>query len=86
MRRRHAWLNRARTRVVHLANETFVFEAFAGDQSLMAALNLGRETELSAPGMRTVLFGRDAALIADVRAPKVRLGEAGWAILSPSAA
>jgi len=85
MRRRHAWLHRARTRVVHLMNETFAFEAFEGDQRLMVALNLGREAALPAPGMRSILFGRDAALIAGAREPKVRLGEAGWAVLSPAA-
>ena len=82
MRRRHPWLHRAKTRVVHLANEAFAFEAFDGDRRLLVALNLGKETALPASGMRTILFGRDAAL----RAPNVRLGEAGWALLSPSEA
>jgi cyclomaltodextrinase len=83
MRRRHPWLHRAKTRVLHLANETFVFEAFAGDERLMVALNLGKETTLTAPGMGAILFGRAAGLEAGVREPKLRLGEAGWAILSP---
>ena len=82
VRRRHPWLHRARTRVVHLANETFVFEAFDGDRRLMVALNLGKPTTLPAPGMRTILFGRDAAL----HAKTLELGEAGWALLSPAAA
>ncbi len=85
MRRRHPWLHRAKTRVLHLANETVVFEAFAGDERLMVALNLGKETMLPAPGMRAILFGRTAALEAGVREPKLRLGEVGWAILSPAA-
>ncbi len=85
MRRRHAWLHRAKTRTLHLANEAFAFEAFAGDERLMVALNLGRDVELPAPGMRTMLFGRDAALRPDPREPSIRLGEAGWAILSPAA-
>jgi len=84
MRRRHAWLHRAKTRVVHLANETFAFEAFAGGRRLLVALNAGRETELKAPGMRSILFGRDAALVKGARESQVRLGEAGWAILSPA--
>jgi cyclomaltodextrinase len=85
-RRRHAWLHRARTRVAHLANEAFAFEAFEGDRRLLVALNVGRDTELTAPGMGSILFGRDAALLSGPREPKVRLGEAGWAILSPSPA
>ncbi len=79
MRRRNPWLHRARTRVVHLANEAFAFEAFDGDRRIMVALNLGKETALPAPGMRVILFGRDAAL----HGPNVELGEAGWAVLSP---
>jgi cyclomaltodextrinase len=81
MRRRHPWLHRAKTRVAHLANEAFAFEAFDGDQRLLVVLNLGKATALPAPGMGTILFGRDAAL----EPPNVRLGEAGWAILSPAA-
>ncbi len=84
MRRRHAWLNRARTRVLNLANETFAFEAFAGDERLMVALNLGKATTLPAPGMRAILFGRAATLEAG-HEPRLRLGEAGWAILTPTA-
>ncbi len=85
MRRRHAWLNRARTRVLNLANETFAFEAFAGDERLMIALNLGKATTLPAPGMRAILFGRAATLEPHARQPRLRLGEAGWAILTPAA-
>ena len=85
LRRRHAWLHRAKIRTVLLTNETFAFEASEGDRRLMVALNLGRETELPAPGMRAVLFGRDASL-SGARASTVRLGQMGWAILSPSAA
>ena len=79
MRRRHAWLHRAKTRVAHLTNETFAFETFDGDRRLMVALNVGKAAALPAPGMRAILFGRDATL----GAAKVRLGEAGWAILTP---
>ncbi len=85
MRRRHAWLNRARTRVLNLANETFAFEAFAGDERLMIALNLGKATTLPAPGMRAILFGHAATLEPHARQPRLRLGEAGWAILTPAA-
>jgi hypothetical protein len=51
----------------------------------MIALNLAGAAELPAPGMRTILAGRDAALLSDTREPKLRLGEAGFAILSPAA-
>jgi cyclomaltodextrinase len=41
LRRRHAWLHRARTRVVDLANEHLVYESTDGEQRLIVALNLG---------------------------------------------
>jgi len=85
MRRRRPWLHRAKTRVVHLANESFAFESCAGGQRLLVALNLGSRAELPAPGIRSILFGRDADLIAGSPEPKVRLGEIGWAVLSPEA-
>jgi cyclomaltodextrinase len=86
LRRRHAWLHRAKTRVTHLTNETFAFEAFDGERRLMVALNLGGQAELAAPGMGAILIGRDALLSQGPRGPKVRLGEAGFAILSPASA
>ena len=86
MRRRHPWLHRAKTRVAHLANETFAFVAYERDRSLMVALNLGGPAELPARGMRALLNGRDAELLPGPSEPKIRLGEAGWAILSPAAA
>ncbi len=82
LRRRHPWLHRAKTRVVSLANETFCYEAHAGDRRLMVALNLGGPIDLPAPGMSAVLDGRDAALLPG--AQRLRLGSAGWAILSPT--
>ena len=84
MRRRHPWLHRAKTRVAHLANETLAFESSAGDQRLMVALNLGGRAELPAPGMRSIVFGREASLLPGAPESKVRLGEAGWAVLSPA--
>jgi cyclomaltodextrinase len=85
LRRRHAWLHRARTRVIHLANAEIVFEAYDGAERLTVALNLGGEIDLPAPGVRSILAGRAAALRETPRGPRIRIGEAGWAILSPDA-
>ncbi|MFI5935146.1 alpha-amylase family protein [Actinoplanes sp. NPDC051494] len=49
LRRRNPWLHSARTRTVHLANEQFVYEAFAGDNRLVVALNASAEP-VTVPG------------------------------------
>ncbi|MFI7602554.1 alpha-amylase family protein [Actinoplanes sp. NPDC049681] len=43
LRRRNAWLHRARTRTLHLTNEQFVYQAYEGDDSLVIALNAAKE-------------------------------------------
>jgi cyclomaltodextrinase len=84
LRRRHAWLHRARSRVVHLANAQVAYELSDGARRLMVALDLDGGGELPAPGMRTVVAGRGAVIRSGTRAACVRLDERGWAILSPA--
>jgi cyclomaltodextrinase / maltogenic alpha-amylase / neopullulanase len=43
VRRRHAWLHRARTRRVHLSNEQYAYEATDGENTLLVRLNAGDE-------------------------------------------
>lgn len=43
LRRRNAWLHRARTRTLHLTNEQFVYQAYDGGDSLVIALNAAKE-------------------------------------------
>jgi len=43
VRRRHAWLHRARSRTLALANTTLVLEVSAGDERLTVALNISDE-------------------------------------------
>jgi cyclomaltodextrinase len=40
LRRRHAWLHRARSHVLSLSNTQFIYECFEGDQRITVALNL----------------------------------------------
>lgn len=49
LRRRHAWLHRARSRVIELRNTDLVMEAFHEDNRLWVALNLA-----DAPVVRTI--------------------------------
>jgi cyclomaltodextrinase / maltogenic alpha-amylase / neopullulanase len=41
MRRRHAWLHRARTEIVHLANTELTYRATAGDNAITVTLDIG---------------------------------------------
>ena len=41
LRRRHPWLDRARTSVQHLTNEAFAFQAVADDAGILVLLNVG---------------------------------------------
>ncbi|ROS25953.1 alpha-amylase family protein [Cellulomonas sp. PhB150] len=43
LRRRHPWLHRATTRTIELTNEHLLYEARAGDDALLVALNLADE-------------------------------------------
>ncbi|GIE94267.1 alpha-amylase family glycosyl hydrolase [Paractinoplanes rishiriensis] len=79
LRRRHPWLHRARTRVVHLANEQLVYEVSDGSERLVVALNIGDATaDLPVPQVRELLAGA-----AEIRPPaQLRLEPAGWAVAS----
>ncbi|PRY29650.1 alpha-amylase family protein [Pseudosporangium ferrugineum] len=67
LRRRNAWLHRARTRTLHLTNEQFVYEAYADGRSLVIALNAAKEpATVPAPGGGTV-----------------ELAPASWSVLTP---
>ncbi|HEY3507199.1 MAG TPA: alpha-amylase family glycosyl hydrolase [Actinocatenispora sp.] len=73
LRRRHPWLHRARTEVIHLANEQMVYRT--GD--LAVALNLAdAPADHEIPGATAVLAGQ-ATVGARVTVPAH-----GWAVLS----
>jgi cyclomaltodextrinase / maltogenic alpha-amylase / neopullulanase len=58
LRRRHDWLQTARVRTVHLANEQFVYETSDGSRRLLVALNVGAASaELPTPYGKAVLNG-----------------------------
>jgi cyclomaltodextrinase len=82
LRRRHSWLHTARTTVVHLSNEQFVYRASDGEQSLLVALNLAdTAAELPAPQARLVLAGA-ADLQPGGSDTVVRLAAHAWAVLT----
>ena len=81
-RRRHSWLHRARSRIVHLANTRITFEAFHEAHRLMVALN-DRAGDQPAPGMRSIVAGQATLLRPGEAGAQIRLPDQGWAIPRP---
>jgi cyclomaltodextrinase len=87
-RRRHPWLHRARTEVVHLTNTQLAYRASAGPDSLLVALNLDDSpAHLPAPcpgtaPAGTVPAGTVLAGAATIAADRITLPARGWAILA----
>ena len=82
LRRRHPWLHRARSRVLHLANEQLVYACEAGGDSLVVALSLSDDVAtVPATGALTVIAG--AGQLADAGADAtLALPAHGWAVLA----
>ncbi|MHA7240383.1 alpha-amylase family glycosyl hydrolase [Arthrobacter sp. TMS1-12-1] len=79
LRRRHAWLHRARTRVLHLSNEVLAYRVADGSDALVVVLNLSPEAQrVGAAGASSVLAGQ-AAL--DDGADAALVPPRGWAVL-----
>jgi cyclomaltodextrinase len=78
LRRRHPWLHRAHTDVVHLANTAIVLRTATGTDAVVTALNLGDEpVSLPAAGATRVEAGDGV-----VAAGAVQLPPHGWAVLA----
>ena len=87
VRRRHAWLHAARTSVLSLTNEQFIFRAESGGNSLVVALNLADEpadlevtdlSEQAAPLTHSSLLAGTGNL--DAQSGRVKLPARGWAV------
>ena len=77
VRRRHPWVVRAHTDVVHLANRQLVLRTATGSGSLVTALNLDDEpVTVPAAGAGTVLAGQ-----ARLTGNEAELPARGWAVL-----
>jgi cyclomaltodextrinase len=78
VRRRHRWLHRARTTMLHRDNRQLSYAAAADGGRLVVALNLAdAPAELPAPGAGAVLAGAGR-----VRRDVVQLEPHGWVILN----
>ena len=81
VRRRHPWLQGARTQVLHVTNSTVVWRSADGDRSVLTALSTddGEQT-LEVPGATQVLAGTGRLTGAGPQAA-VRLEPHGWVVL-----
>ncbi len=78
LRRRHPWLHRAHTDVVHLENTVVVLRTATGDDAVVTALNLADEpVEVPAADATRVEAGAG-----DLRDGTLSLPAAGWAVLT----
>ena len=82
LRRRHAWLHRARTTALHLDNRCYVYETRCGDESLVVALSVS-DTPVSVrlPAAATVIAGSGAPpeqTLTDLMVPPH-----GWRVAAP---
>jgi glycosidase len=78
LRRRHPWLHRAHTDVVHLENTVVVLRTATGDDAVVTALNLADDpVEVPAADATRVEAGAG-----DLRDGTLSLPAAGWAVLT----
>jgi cyclomaltodextrinase len=83
VRRRHSWLHSARTEVLHLANEQFVYRVSDGEHRLLVALNLGDDpAELPAPQTAEVLAGTAEVDRPGTLEATARLAGHAWSVLT----
>lgn len=88
VRRRHAWLHSARTSVLSLTNEQFIFVAESGGHSLIVALNLAdkpADFEVTDLSEQAALLTHSSLLAGtgnvDAQSGRVKLPARGWVVL-----
>ena len=80
LRRRHAWLHTARSKVLTLSNEHLVYEARTDTTAITVALNLsGQPAQLPIPPSAAAMLAGNGKTLPDRNA--VNLPGHGWAVL-----
>lgn len=82
LRRRHPWLQRARSQVTELHNTDFTFEAFDGENRLWVALNLADAAVVRAIPAAVVRLAGDLAVCRKGATTEITLPPHGWGILA----
>ncbi|WP_043442140.1 alpha-amylase family glycosyl hydrolase [Arthrobacter sp. L77] len=79
LRRRHAWLHRATTTMLHLSNEVLAYRTALGPDALVVLLNLSHEARrVGIAGASSVLAGQAAV---DDGTDSALVPARGWAVL-----
>jgi cyclomaltodextrinase / maltogenic alpha-amylase / neopullulanase len=83
LRRRHSWLVRARSRMVHLENRHMVMSVEADGNRLLVALNLDdRDAVLPAPHARRLLAGTAAISDTGTSSAYAKVPAHNWCVLT----
>ncbi|MFC6091890.1 alpha-amylase family protein [Saccharothrix lopnurensis] len=83
LRRRHAWLHRARTEVLDVSNEFLAYaSAEEGERVVVAMSTAGGPVEVRVPGAGDVLAGRARLDAPGTPGARVRLEPGGWVVLA----
>lgn len=83
LRRRHPWLHRATSRMLHLRNQQMLLAVERGKQRLIVALNLDDGVAvMPVPEGSSLLEGDGAVTAPNTSAATVRVPGHGWAILA----
>jgi len=84
LRRRHPWLHEARTRILDVGTDHLVYEARAGDDALVVALNLGDQpcgVDVGRSGLVALVPGGTPT----PEGSRVTIAPHGWQVLAPAA-
>ena len=80
LRRRHAWLHKARTKTLQLTNTFYVYETRSGDDALVVAVNIGdAEEEYVVGGLAGILAG--AGRVSGRAETTLLVPAHGWAVV-----
>jgi cyclomaltodextrinase / maltogenic alpha-amylase / neopullulanase len=81
LRRRHPWLHRAQSRVVEIHNTDLVYEAFAGENRLWAALNIADASVTRVIAASAARLAGNGDVTKKGGSTEIVLPPHGWAIL-----
>ncbi|MFW7414437.1 alpha-amylase family glycosyl hydrolase [Demequina sp. SO4-18] len=82
LRRRHPWLHRATTEVLHLSNEVLAYRVASDDHALVVALNLSHELQQAPVAGGGAVLAGEAAI--DPGADTAEVPARGWAVVGPA--
>jgi hypothetical protein len=82
VRRRHAWLHRAQSRVIEIRNTDLLFEAFDQGNQLWGALNIADSHVTRTVGAKADKLAGNVAVTQEGGSTEIGLPPHGWGILA----